>query len=170
MKKLIVVLISALLPISAQGQVYELKRATLVFANGLSFDTLRGDVEVDGVMTISGNNLNQSFTVCLNNSCESEQVTGSITSVGVNSSSVQIRSQNGSVTESILLSINPNIITLTDVGDFVEVDQWVQKSQSLSATSNQVAEDSVAIEGANKDIKFGSAIGEALNALGVSHK
>ena len=139
--------------------------------NGVTLDSLRGELSVKGTMTVDGTTLKQSIESCINATtpptCTSVEVEETqILSVDVNNSAVSLTQPDGSSSEIILLSLNP-IITLFNGGSFVEVDLW-ELADPLSSTSNQEV-----VEGAENPStidsygsgNFGSTTFDALNSL-----
>ncbi len=142
MKKTINIFIFIILACCIQNAVwsseYVLQRTTLIFPLGQSLDTLRGDVDITGTMTINDSNVVQSIIVCSVDTpptCQSVEIKGDIISTGVNDSSVILRFVDGRVIEHFLLSLDP-IITLISDNSFVKAEQWVP-SQSLSDSGRQ---------------------------------
>ncbi|SFP97815.1 hypothetical protein SAMN05216419_104111 [Nitrosomonas cryotolerans] len=123
---------------SVWSSEYVLQRSTLISPIGQSFDTLRGDIDITGTMTINDSNVVQSIIVCSVDTpptCLSVEIKADIISTGVNDSSVILRFVDGRVLEHFLLSLDP-IMTLINDSGFVEVEQWVP-SQSLSDSDRQ---------------------------------
>ena len=156
----------------AWSETYTFQRSIVIFANGEpTIDSLRGDTTLQGTLTVDGATIMQNVTICLNNTSPptctaSGDISSQIISVGENNRSANIMQPDGSVVEIILLSLNP-LITVANVGVFVEINQWVL-ADPLSSTSNQV------VEGAGSQMvefvgsgKFGSTMTDALYSLGL---
>lgn len=128
----------------AWSETYTFQRSIVIFANGEpSIDSLRGDITVQGTMTVDGATIMQNVTICTKDTnpptCNSSgDISSQIISVGENNRSASVMQPDGSVDELILLSLNPLIILLNG-GGFVEINHWVL-SDPLSSTSSQTAE------------------------------
>lgn len=154
----------------AWSETYNFQRSLVIFANGEpAIDSLRGDITVQGMMTVDGATIMQNVTICTNDTnpptCNSSgDVSSQIISVGENNRSASIMQPDGSIDELILLSLNPLII-LINGGSFVEINHWVL-ADPLSNTSSQIAEagkSEVADLTANK--RIGTTMIDALHAL-----
>jgi hypothetical protein len=159
---------------TAWSETYTFQRSIVIFANGEpTIDSLRGDTTLQGTLTVDGATIMQNVTICLNDTnpptCTSSgDVSSQIISVGENNRSANIMQPDGSVVEIILLSLNP-LITVANVGSFVEINQWVL-TDPLSSTSNQAvenAEDDPLVAEFSESGKFGSTMTDALYSLGL---
>jgi hypothetical protein len=169
--KLVLMILILYFQSTAWSQEYTFKRSTVMLPNGVTLDSLRGELSVRGTMTVDGTALKQSIENCINTTtpptCSSVEVASQILSVDVNNSAVSLTQPDGSVSEVILLSLNP-IITMLNGGSFVEVDQW-ELADPLSSTSNQVMEstENQGMVNSVENGKFGSTTFDALQSLGL---
>jgi hypothetical protein len=137
---------------------------------GQTLDTLRGDISVTGTMTVDGTTVKQNIVTCNTATppvCNTAEVATEILSVDVSNSAVSLMQPDGSASEIILLSLDP-VITMMNVGNLVEVDQWVV-TDALSSTSNQTVEgagDPSIKDDVNKG-NFGATVIDALHSLGL---
>ena len=154
----------------AWSETYTFQRSLVIFANGEpSIDSLRGDITVQGTLTVDGATIMQNVTICTHETnpptCNaSGDISSQIISVGENNRSASIMQPDGSIDELILLSLNPLII-LINGGSFVEINHWVL-ADPLSSTSNQTAEtDESEIGDFTANKRIGSAMIDALHLL-----
>lgn len=154
---------------SAWSENFTLNRVTVMSVNqGQTLDTSRGDIKVTGTMTIDGTTVKQNIETCNTAQppvCNTAEVATEIMSVDVNNSAVSLMQPDGSVSEIILLSLDP-VITMMSVGNLVEVDQWVQ-TDALSSTSNQTleSEENPSITEFGENGNLGATVINAIHSL-----
>lgn len=110
MKKILLI-VSLFLPINAQAQVYDLVRS--ITTGGLLVqDTLAGDFNEIGTLTIEGNIIKRFSTVCINNECRDFNYIDEL--VGLNSyeSYAVLHGDSGVLSILYILSISPNVIVM----------------------------------------------------------
>lgn len=142
MKKLFaiftVVITFIFLALPAFATDYVLSRAIITWEDGKTDDSLIGDFGAEGTMSINNGVVIQHITFCRpGEGCKVVvDDTGSVTAIGINDSSVTIRSTDGSVGELNLISLEPSIITLFTYADgTIEMHEWRIRTGLIARSS-----------------------------------
>ena len=119
---------------------YALTRAIITWDDGVTDDSLVGAFGIEGTMNINNGVVIQRITFC--RSGEGCKVvvddTGSVTAIGINDSSVTIRSTDGSIGALNLISLAPGIITMFTYEDgTIEMHEW-RVIEGLNARRNSL--------------------------------
>ena len=134
---ILIVTLLLILPCSTHAAQYTLSRGSVVYSDGTIIDSLQTGVSMSGTMTIDGNNITQTATVCIDYQCASGTLYGTLLSVNENYHSVTIRNANGMTSDVVLLNWPQNpIMTLVNSDILAEVDQWAP-SASLQNSSQE---------------------------------
>lgn len=134
---------------------YALARAIITWDDGLTDDSLVGAFGIEGTMSINNGVVIQLITFCRpGEGCKVVvDDTGSVTSIGVNDSSVTIRSTDSGIGELNLISLAPSIITMFTYEDgTIEMHEW-RVIEGLNAKRNSLP---------NKNKKKLGAIGRSI--------
>lgn len=130
MRKMVFAVAVFFLSSVAFGQTYyDLDRAVLITSEGMIDTALplwRNAVGIRGTMTISGKRIVQEVTFCFysQDECVTTGGGGSITSVSEGTAKVTVRNDNGTISELTIISLSPQIATLTVNGGITEIDFW----------------------------------------------